>query len=80
MLIIPELSTVREEKKSYMMERVFCLFVLFFKILLIYSQEAQREKQRHRQREKQTPCREPDAGLDPGHPDHALTQRQTLNH
>ena len=23
------------------------------------------ERQRHRQREKQTPCREPDAGLDP---------------
>ena len=24
--------------------------------------------QRHRQREKQAPCREPDAGLDPGTP------------
>ena len=28
----------------------------------------QRERQRHRQREKQAPCREPDAGLDPGAP------------
>ncbi|CAD7681778.1 unnamed protein product [Nyctereutes procyonoides] len=27
-----------------------------------------RERQRHRQREKQAPCREPDAGLDPGSP------------
>ena len=30
--------------------------------------ERERERQRHRQREKQTPCREPDAGLDPGSP------------
>ena len=26
------------------------------------------QRQRHRQREKQVPCREPDAGLDPGTP------------
>ena len=30
--------------------------------------ERERERQRHRQREKQAPCREPDAGLDPGTP------------
>ena len=30
--------------------------------------EIERERQRHRQREKQAPCREPDAGLDPGTP------------
>ena len=42
----------------------------FLKISFIYSREAQRERerQRHRQREKQDPCREPDAGLDPGTP------------
>ena len=28
--------------------------------------DRERERQRHRQREKQAPCREPDAGLDPG--------------
>ena len=28
----------------------------------------ERERQRHRQREKQAPCREPDAGLEPGTP------------
>ena len=28
--------------------------------------ERERERQRHRQRETQAPCREPDAGLDPG--------------
>ena len=28
----------------------------------------ERERQRHRHREKQAPCREPDAGLDPGSP------------
>ena len=48
--------------------------VFFFKVLFIYSQEAQREKQRHRQREKQTPCREPDAGLNPGPEPKADTQ------
>ena len=46
---------------------VFFLFC-FFKILLIYSWETQREKQRHRQREKQPPHREPNVGLDPGTP------------
>ena len=35
-----------------------------------------RPEQRHRQREKQAPRREPDVGLQ----DHALSQRQTLNH
>ena len=28
----------------------------------------ERERQRHRQREKQAPCRDPDAGLNPGAP------------
>ena len=28
--------------------------------------DTERGGQRHRQREKQVPCREPDAGLDPG--------------
>ena len=32
------------------------------------ERERERERQRHRQREKQVPCREPDAGLDPGSP------------
>ena len=50
----------------------------FFLILLM--RDTERERQRERQREKQTPCREPDAELDPGTPDHALSQRQTLNH
>ena len=36
-----------------------------------------RERQRHRQREKQAPCREPDAGLDPGTPDYALGMGST---
>ena len=31
--------------------------------------DTEREKQRHRQREKPAPCREPDAGLDPGTPE-----------
>ena len=30
--------------------------------------DTHRERQKHRQREKQAPCREPDAGLDPGTP------------
>ena len=42
----------------------------FLKILFIYlfMRDTERERQRHRQREKQAPCREPDAGLDPGTP------------
>ena len=32
------------------------------------EREREREGQRYRQREKQTPCREPDAGLDPRTP------------
>ena len=30
--------------------------------------DTQKERQRHRQGEKQAPCREPNAGLDPGIP------------
>ena len=45
--------------------RVLFLFY-FFKILFIYERHRERERQRHRQREKQAPCREPDAGLNPG--------------
>ena len=44
------------------------------------DRERERERQRHRQREKPAPHREPDAGLDPGLQDHALGQRQALNH
>ena len=32
------------------------------------QRDAERERQRPRQREKQAPCREPNAGLDPGSP------------
>ena len=40
----------------------FFFFLRFY--LFIYDRE--RERQRHRQREKQAPCREPEAGLNPG--------------
>ena len=40
----------------------------FFKIYFIFIYDRHRERQRHRRREKQAPCREPDAGLDPGTP------------
>ena len=40
--------------------------------------DTERERQRHRQREKQAPCREPDAGLDPGTPgSHARLKADT---
>ena len=42
--------------------------------------EREREGQRHRRREKQAPRKEPDVGLNPGSRDHALSQRQMLNH
>ena len=40
----------------------------------------ERERQRHRQREKQAPCREPDAGLDPGSPGSRPELKAALNH
>ena len=42
------------------------LTFFFFKILFIH--ERHRERLRGGQREKQAPCREPDAGLNPGTP------------
>ena len=34
--------------------------------MIVTEREREIERQRHRQREKQAPCREPDAGLNPG--------------
>ena len=42
--------------------------------------DTEREVQKHWQREKQAPHKEPDVGLDPRPQDHALSQKQTLNH
>ena len=42
-------------------------FFIFFNIYL-FMKDTERERRRHRQREKQAPCREPNAGLDPGCP------------
>ena len=42
-------------------------YFFFLKIyLFIYDRHREKERQRYRRREKQAPCREPDAGLDPG--------------
>ena len=38
------------------------------------------EREAETQREKEAPCRKPDVVLDLGPWDHALSQRQTLNH
>ena len=44
-------------------------YFIFLKILFIYSLEAQREREAETQSEGEAgPCREPDAGLDPGTP------------
>ena len=53
-------------------------FILRF--IYLFMKDTEKERKRHRQREKQAPCREPDAGLDPGSWDHTLSRRQTLNH
>ena len=42
--------------------------VSFFTLKILFVHERHRETHRHRSREKQAPCREPDAGLDPGTP------------
>ena len=39
---------------------------IFFLNLFIPETHTHTQSQRHRQREKQAPCREPNAGLDPG--------------
>ena len=44
------------------------IFFNLFLFLFMIVRERERERQRHRQREKQVPCREPDAGLNPGTP------------
>ena len=50
------------------------LYLFIFKdFIYLFMRDTQRERQRHRQREKQAPCREPDAGLDPGPWDHTLS-------
>ena len=54
--------------------------IYFFNILFIYERQREREAQRHRQREKQTPCREPDAGLDPQSPGSGPGLKAALNH
>ena len=47
----------------------FILERFFFKdFIYLFMRDRERERQRHRQREKQAPCRDPDAGLDPGTP------------
>ena len=59
-------------------ESLVPLYIYIFKILFIYKRHAEKERQRHRQREKQAPYGEPN--VIPGPRDHALSQRQTLNH
>ena len=46
---------------------VYSFFLISFFLIYLFR-ERETERQRHRQREKQAPCREPDAGLDPGSP------------
>ena len=50
-------------------------FIDFFRFYLFTHEK---HRQRHRQREKQGPCREADAGLDPGPQDQDPSQK--LNH
>ena len=64
----------------YMLNLWYILKLNSFFYIFFFIHERHREKQRHRQREKQAPRREPDAGLDPGPQDHALSRRQLLNH
>ena len=46
--------------------------------MIIYS--FMRDTQRHRQKEKQAPCRDPDAGLNPGTPGSRPGLKAALNH
>ena len=57
-------------------------FIFIFLIdLFTHDRHRERERQRHRRREKQAPCKDPDAGLDPGTPGSlpwAKGRRQTV--
>ena len=56
-------------------------FFFFFKDLIyLLMRNTQTERHRHRQTEKQAPCREPDAGLDPGSPGSRPGLQAALNH
>ena len=58
----------------------FCVyFSVFFFFLIFHLFMRDTERQRHR-KEKQAPHREPDVGLNSRPWDHALSQRQMLNH
>ena len=56
------------------------LYFFFKDFIYLLIRDTQRERQRHRQREKQDPCKEPNVELNPGSQNHALGQRQMLNH
>ena len=58
-------------------------FLDFFKdfiYLFIHERHTERERQRQRQREKEAPCRELDAGLNPGSPGSGPGLKAALNH
>ena len=52
----------------------------FFLRFYLFIHEKHKERQRHRQKEKQAPCREAQCDSIPGLQNHALGQRQALNH
>ena len=55
------------------------LFYFFKEFIYLFIRDRERERQRHRQREEQAPCREPDAGLDPGSPGSGPGLKAALN-
>ena len=72
-------NAVREYSTTEWLRLLYIFFIFEDFYLFILERHSERERQKHRQREKQTPRGEPDVGLDPGSPDHALGQRQMLS-
>ena len=46
----------------------FIIFIIIFLRFYLFMRHTQKEAETQAERQKQVPCREPDAGLDPGIP------------
>ena len=55
-------------KRRFFLLRLSFIYLFFKDFIYLFTIERERQRQKHRQREKQAPCREPDAGFDPGSP------------
>ena len=66
---VPTCPMPRNNTYTSMDKLAFEIVLWFcFALRFLFVHERHTERQRHRQREKRAPCRDPNAGLDPGTP------------